>query len=333
VQIEYPVQQFNMFSLSHCITLVLFNIIGVLSQNAASYPSISTFYQFPKIGTADIESIAVRSDGSVFITRTDVPELWSIDPLGRDATLVHTFPIVASLGGIVEVRKDIFAIAGFNYTFGDNVVAPGSAHIFVADFSKVQPKYTTFPIAKSSLPDCIATWNSEQGIVLFGDNALGQIFKFDIDTGAYSVVSDDAALKPAPGAFPPFGVNGIKVGGQYVYFTSSTKSLFGRIPLREDASPAGPVEIIAETDTIVDDFVLGRDGTAYISSTWNSTIIRIGSDGKVSNFVQGIEVSGATTVMWASVFDETTLYVGTSGSTGAPVGFDAEPAHVVKLEI
>ena len=169
--------------------------------------------------------------------------------------------------------------------------------------------------------------------MLFGDNALGKIFKFDIDTGAYSVVSDDAALKPAPNAFPPFGVNGIKVGGQYVYFTSSTKSLFGRIPLREDASPAGPVETIAKTDTILDDFALGRDGTAYISSTWNETIHKIGPDGKVSNVVKGIAVGGATTIMWASVFDETALYVGTSGSTGAPVGVDAEPAHVVKLEL
>jgi hypothetical protein len=71
----------------------------------------------------DIESIAVRPEGSVLITRTDVPELWSIDPLRGDATLIHTFPVVATLEGIVEVRKDIFAIAGLNYTFGDNMVA------------------------------------------------------------------------------------------------------------------------------------------------------------------------------------------------------------------
>jgi hypothetical protein len=70
---------------------------------------------------------------------------------------------------------------------------------------------------------------------------------------------------------------------QYAYLTNSASGLFSRVPQDLDATASkGPVEVIEQTGTFLDDFALARDGTAYVVTDLNNTVLKITPDGKVS---------------------------------------------------
>lgn len=211
---------------------------------------------------------------------------------------------------------------------------PGSGFVFTADLSKHTPVFKTIEnIPQSAILNGVATFDSDQGVVLIAESLYGLIYKFSIDTGAYAIVGNDTVLKATPGA--SIGVNGVKVHRNYVYFTSSTLEKFGRIPLTKDASPAGPVEIIANTGGFLDDFVLARGGVAYLATDPNNTIISITPEGKISTvtgLLTSLEVAGDTSLAWGFEDGERVLYVATNGAQSAPVnGTIFEPGKVVKL--
>lgn len=290
-------------------------------------------FQFENNGSW-VENIVTRRNGQLLITRLDVPELWTVNPTQGSGSLLYTFPNVTSLAGIAEVYPDVFAVAGFKIGSNPPATFPGSGLIFTVDLRNETPAFKTVGgISQSVIPNGIATFGAQKGVILVAESGLGLIHKFDIDTGATSVVSNDATLQAGPGGST--GVNGIKVHGNHVYFTSSTKQLFGRIPLTKDAAPAGPVEIIAETSTFLDDFVLAEDGTAYVATNSNNTVLKITNDGKTETVVgalTSLEVAGATSLAWSC--DGKEAYVATCGGQRVKVnGTLVEPGKVVKIAL
>lgn len=288
----------------------------------------STIFQFPQNGSW-IENIASRRNGNLLITRLDVPELWSIDPKQKTASLVHSFSNVSSLCGISEIREDVFAIAGITFDAATGTLSPGSGTIFIADMKSGDFKRIG-SIAGSLVLNGLTAFDSQ--IVLVGDSTAGILYKFHVDNGAYSIVSEDEALKGRT------GVNGVKLhesdGQKYVYFTSSTQSKIGRIPLTADGSAGGPVEITATIpDTFLDDFVLTGRGVAFVATGRNNTVLRAAPNGQTSTVVgslDSLEVAGGTSLAWG--VGEKELYVATSGGQSGPVnGTLIEPAKVVKL--
>jgi hypothetical protein len=299
--------------------------------------NVSPIYQFPNNGSW-IENIAVRRNGQLLVTRLDVPELWSIDPKHRAASLLHSFSEVTSLAGITEVREDVFAIAGFNFSTTTGQTYPGSGRILLADLSKQSPSFKAFGnIPQSILLNGIATFDPCPGVILIAESIFGLVYKLDLDTGAYALVSNDTALQAAPDASSPVGVNGLKVRGNYLYFTSSSLGKFGRLPLTKNALPAGPIEISASLGEFLDDFVLARDGTAFIATDFGNTVIKVIPDGSISTVagsITSLEVAGDTSLAWAPGVAEKVLYVATGGAQSAPVnGTIIEPAKIVTLHL
>jgi hypothetical protein len=266
------------------------------TSRTAKAAGVSVIYQFPS-NTTWLENIIVRSNGQLLTTRLDAPELWAIDPETKIASLLHTFSGVSSLAGITELQKDVFAIAGLKFDANPPKLYPGSGTIFTADLRAKPSVYKTVGTLQESLVlNGLTTWDAKKGIVLVGDSSLGLVQKFDISTGIATNVSRDPLLTGSR------GVNGLKSHENYLYFTNSAQHIFGRMPLSKEAKPAGPVEVVAQTDVFLDDFVLDRDGGAYIATNSNNTVIKVTKDANVDVVAGGptnSDVAGSTSLAWA----------------------------------
>ncbi|KAF7588513.1 hypothetical protein BBP40_005650 [Aspergillus hancockii] len=335
-----------MYCLSN-VALSLYALVSIIATPTLALPSapransassVSTVFQFDHNGTW-FENIAVRPNGDILATRLDVPEVWTINPANPNAkeagSLLYDFPEATGLLGITPIDKDVYAVVTGNFSITTVTTTPGSYVIWSLDLSGKGRQ----PAAKvlSRLPDA----EFLNGIVKFGkslllvtDSAKGVIWRVDLTTGKYSQALSDPTMLPASGQPNAVGVNGIDVLGNYVYYTSTTQMLFGRIPVDDKASATGPVEVLASGFT-PDDFMLTRDGTAYITTNPQNGLLKVDPHGRVQLAAGNefkITVGGSTGV--ASSKNDSVLYVTTSGAQFSPILCQTiEPAKVVAIHV
>ncbi|PYH47647.1 uncharacterized protein BP01DRAFT_414485 [Aspergillus saccharolyticus JOP 1030-1] len=293
-----------------------------------------TLFQYARNGTW-LENVAVRSNGDVLVTRLGVPELWSVDPRGqRNASLIETFPNSRSLFGITEISEDVFALVAGNFSMG-SLSTPGTYAIWKIDL-------TTSDHPETSLITKVPKADFLNGLTLFNNNTLlstdsakGVIWRIDITHGNYSIAfSDPATMKPAPNSPKPVGINGIEVRNNYVYYTSTTGMLFARVRFNEYAAPVGRVEILARGFT-PDDFVLSRNGTAYVAANAENSVLKVEPSGRVTLIAGNLfttDLAGVTALALSRSQD--VLYAVTAGGQFEPVlGAIIEPAKVVAIQL
>jgi hypothetical protein len=313
-----------------------FLIHSVYSNGASS--SESLIYQFQNKGSW-AENLAIRPNGQLLVTRTDVPQLWLIDPAKKAGSLLNTFSNVTGLLGITATGQDQYAIIGSQIDLATVTVAPESNVVFPLKLQGTSPQAgSAIPITNAQLLNGITTFSTHGGnTALLADSGLGLVYKLDLHTGAYSVAIDDPTMKKVGTA--PIGINGIKVLENYVYYTSSSQSLFCRVPVDKDVNPTGPVKVVANlTGYFLDDFAITKDGTAYITTNPNNQILKVTPDGKytvVAGSPGSLDVAGATAALLSCPDGKKTqLYVTTDGGQVAPVnGTVTEPAKVVVLDL
>ena len=309
--------------------------VGFLSQTVAA-ASLSLVYQFSEVGSW-VENIAVRPNGRLLVTRADVPQLWEVDPGTKTASLVHTFPNVSSLTGISEISHDSYAVAGLVVDLQTFAATPGTCAVFKVTYCKASS--STKPTV--SLINEIQEANFLNGLttldprhVLIADSGRGVVWHLDVFTGTYFVAVDDPAFKIDATTNIPLGVNGIKIWHEYLYFTSTSQQLFGRIALDGQGQPTTPAHIIAR-GFIPDDFSLAEDSTAYIQTDPLNTVLRVNRDGKVSTVagaLTSLELAGATSSAWHRGLVGKVLYITATGGIAAPVnGTAVEPGKIVKM--
>ncbi|KAI2788105.1 hypothetical protein POX_f08492 [Penicillium oxalicum] len=303
--------------------------------------TIETVFQFPNNGSW-IVNLVERRDGSLLLTRLDTPEVWSLDPATGTAELVHSFPMVTSCFGISEIEDDVFAVVIGNFSSTTYQPTPGSFVVQKIDFSNAAARteganagHTVSEIA--AIPEAVAlngmtSFTRESHLVLIADSPVGLGWKLNTQSGEYSVALNNTKLRPAEGQALPLGVNGLKVLNDYVYYSSTTRMEFGRVKVNSEAMPVGDYETIA-SGFLPDNFDVASDGTAYIATDPQNSVVRITPSGQIA-LVGGGQLStqmpGATSCRLTS--DEKTVYVGTSGGQVAPVlGQFMEPAKVVKI--
>lgn len=308
-----------------------------LQLRESDAPFLQTVFQFSNIPSW-IENLVVRDDGTLLVTRTDVPELWSVNPFSHTASLIYTFPAASGCVGILEYAPKVFAVMCLEVTLATATALPGSGIVWKVDLSK--PGSTPIISQIAALKESIFL----NGITLLDETALisdstkGVIWRLNLHTGAHSIALSDPTMLPAPGAPIPIGINGIKVHRGYVYFTSTTQEKFCRVPFNKDGRATGPVEVLA-TGSVQDDLILTRDGRAYIATNSENTIVEWKQGQKDFKVIAGnlnsSAVAGSTAVQFArkgNDIDEETLYVTTSGGLAAPVnGTFTEPGKVVKI--
>src|ERR1700753_1191028 len=82
------------------------------------------------------ENAAVRPDGTILLTRVDVPEVWLIDPVAKSGQSLLKFPSpITSITGVTELTPDLFAIGAGQYDLQKGTVH-GSWEVWTADLSE-----------------------------------------------------------------------------------------------------------------------------------------------------------------------------------------------------
>lgn len=306
---------------------------------ASTLLSTRVVFQYENKGTW-LENIAVRRDGTLLVTRVDAPELWAVDPATGAGSVLITLPApFTSLTGITETMPDVFAIGVGQYDMAKGAVQ-GSWEIWLFSLASGTDgaqaslrKITAVPDA--GLINGLTTWDANT--ILAVDSTHGSVYKVDLTSGDLTVALTDELMTPGPNAFIPIGINGVKVRDGYVYFTNSMRTSLNRVPVDEHATATGPVEIVA-SGFPNDDFAFDADGTAYIVTHPQNTLVKVVAGSSEAVTVAGkqdsLEIGGGTACAFGrKEEDKGILYVVTAGALAMPVNGEVEPAKVVAVTI
>jgi len=297
-------------------------------------------YQFPH--PTWIENLAIRKNGQILVTTLTTPELFLVDPSNSaKSILVHKFPDVLGLTGIIEVKEDVFYVAGGNFNLSEFSNEQGSYTVWEVDLrsfdtnSEAKVRKVT-KIAESGLLNGMEYSDSLADSIMIADSEVGAVWKVNVDTGKYEIMIQLDEMKPPPPPGMQMGINGIKVREGYLYWTNTAKELVCRIKIDGEGKASGDVEAIA-SNCLVDDFTVDTKGQLWLAQNFWNTVAAIKLDGEVVGVAghrDQLTVAGGTSCQFGRTEkDKHVLYVVTSGGLASPVnGVSTEGGKVVAID-
>jgi hypothetical protein len=150
--------------------------------------------------------------------------------------------------------------------------------------------------------------------LLITDSVVGGIWAVDLATGANSLaLQDDTMLSPAGATFA-VGIDGFRIKGNNLYYTVFAGGILRRIQV---------------------EFPSAADGTAYVVTNPENTVVKIAAAGGKPTLVAGnigsLALAGASSALLSKVTPNV-LYITTSGGVAAPVnGTLSESGKIMKL--
>lgn len=292
-------------------------ISSCLNQNDPSLPLQSrTIFQFGAGNDMTfLENIASRGNGDLLVTMA-VPQanVFAIqNPMSSCPTMVPVFQVPGSNGthGITEIasRPDVFAVVAGNISLSGNPAngVLGSNSLWELDLRTSGSAPAPGPITgvgpDPSCPPALPLEATARKIadmtmaprlnglaavpgtsaVLVGDSQLGVAFRVDTATGAVTTALDFPEMKPVPGAGSAddaLGLNGMKVRGGALYFTTAASRTVYRIAIMPDGSgplPGAAVETIAAVPTAswMDDIDVRDDGSLWVTTNTGNTLLAL----------------------------------------------------------
>ncbi|KAH8763638.1 hypothetical protein F5883DRAFT_498268 [Diaporthe sp. PMI_573] len=270
-------------------------ISSCLNQNDPSLPLQSrTIFQFgPGNDATFLENIASRANGDILMTMA-VPQsnVFAIqNPMTSCPTMVPVFQIPGSNGthGIAEIatRPDVFAVVAGNISLSGNPAngVLGSNSVWELDLRTSGSAVTARKIADLPMAPRLNGLAAVPGtsVMLVGDSQLGVAFRLDTATGAVTTAVDVPEMKPVPGAGSAddaLGLNGMKVRGGALYFTTAASRTVYRIAIQPDGSgplPGAAVETIAAVPTAswMDDIDIRDDGSLWVTTNTGNTLLAL----------------------------------------------------------
>ncbi|KAJ5159123.1 uncharacterized protein N7500_008774 [Penicillium coprophilum] len=293
----------------------------------AHSPILREIYRFPN-GTW-LENIAVRPNGNLLVAVLSTAELWEIDPSTpsgpSSARLVHHFDGAEDADGITELSPDLYAVIASNSVWTIDLRSHESA------------KPTLIAKLPAGYLNGIATLD-EGNAVAITDSQLGRVWRLDIRSGTYDVIHQDETMAANTDMGLLLGVNGLKIVGDYMYYSNTPKRIFCRVRIDTHTGQAsGPYEVISN-DTMADDFAIGPHGIGYLAGIRDNVVIRVFPNG-YHEIIAGSK--GSTDLMTATSAafgrtrkDHNVLYVTTGGETELPVnGTSTRGGKVMALSV
>ena len=268
--------------------------------------------------------------------------MFLVDPTDPSKTvLIHRFPDITGVGGIIEVGHDKFYVAGGIFDLKTMVNQPGSYKLWEVDMSNFERDgqatvSLVMNLDKIACPNGLELLSKSDETILAADCEAGAVFKIDVANKTHEIAVQVDEMKNPEKPFIPIAINGITVHKGYLYWTNTSKALFCRIEIGSDGKATGEVEIIHE-GLIGDDFCFDRDDGAWISQNPFNTITVAKADGKLvtaAGKIDKFDVAGAT----ACQFDrrsgnEHLLYVVTNGGLAGPInGSGVEGGKVTVID-
>ncbi|KAJ8115239.1 hypothetical protein OPT61_g3064 [Boeremia exigua] len=285
-----------------------------------------------------LENIAVRANGDLLVTQFNpTPVLYTVtNPMSKRAEpkAIYEFTSITKILGIIETHPDTFVIVGGNATANATGYA-GSFSAWEVRFSKSTMQTTKIAdITDAMFLNGVVSVPTAPHIVLIADSQFGLLFRLDTKTGASEIIADRPEFKPNAERFNApvgFGINGVKIKDGYLYFSNSNLVNIYRVPITRDGYIArgghAAVELYADLNsltTFLDDFEIGKEGTLWVTTNTDNTIIAVSPGGRRLQVVAGakdqLTVAGATGAAFGrTAKDRHVLYVSTTGGLGAPV--------------
>ncbi|CAG5179566.1 uncharacterized protein ALTATR162_LOCUS9350 [Alternaria atra] len=291
-----------------------------------------------------VENIAVRSNGNLLVTLVDRPELYHVDPFHNTATLVTNLEGEAhalSLLGITEMAPDIFVFVAGNFSISRSAPDPASYSVWQIDFNRggeCEKISEIERLPEASFLNGMTALDRREGTVLISDSVRGVVWRLNIWTGKYEVVLEDMTMKPVQNVPLILGINGIRIFQGYAYYVNAIKGLFCRTRIDLSTGKAsGPYEILA-TDVFGDDFIMSKEGVAFITENGENSLVRVDAGGTRSLVAGGVNstlIAGATSAAFGRTWiDQDILYVTTAGGQAAPVnGTYTEAGKIVAIYV
>ncbi|ERS98192.1 uncharacterized protein SPSK_06508 [Sporothrix schenckii 1099-18] len=248
---------------------------------------------------ASVENIAVRSNGQILATNMNSATLYSVDPVAKTAATAVVVTGASGLSGIGEVAPDVFAVIG----------GSGKA-VYKVDFTSGTPRTSLVKaIKEASNLNGLAVFDNDT--VLVADAGKGNVYRFSVSTGAYSVVLTDPTMAPSGGI--PFGIDGIKYKDGVVWYTNIFKNSFHKVPVDPvTAKATGPV-VTLWSNLMGDDLCFGPNGKIYVATNGKNSVVEV--DPAVGKPNQVASVTGSTSCAFGRTEkDKDVIYVG--GSSG-----------------
>ncbi|MCJ1234534.1 hypothetical protein MMC14_002495 [Varicellaria rhodocarpa] len=220
-----------------------------LIPRASSY-NVDVIHEFPK-GTW-VENLAVRENGQLLATLLSTPEVFLIDPQGLHAPVfIHKFQATTGCTGIVEAFADVFYVVTGNFSFSTFEYRLGAAIVKkVADFPKA-----AFLNGATAL--------SLPGYIIVSGSGLGAVWRLNVLTGQVTEVIQDPTM--APTSFPAFGINGVKIRNNALYFTNINTENLVSISINPNGTAAGSAKVVASGISGLDDFIFDKNGDVFLA--------------------------------------------------------------------
>jgi hypothetical protein len=220
-----------------------------------------TIYQFPK--PTWIENIIATRSGPLLVTLINPGEVHVVDPATNSSSFVSSFANLNATLGITEFAPDVFAVVAGNFTWSTVTTDPGSYSVWKLDLrngTSYSSVSKIVDIPESRLLNGMAA--VDDNTLLISDSGIGHVVKVDIAAGTYSVAIDHPSMKPVIGTHLDLGINGLKINGGYLYFTSSGLNTVMRVPIDKTGAVVGEYQTLASNYTaFLDDCAVTDDGT------------------------------------------------------------------------
>ncbi|KAJ3145862.1 hypothetical protein HDU86_000629 [Geranomyces michiganensis] len=295
-------------------------------------PRAWTVAHFPK--STWLENIAVRANGKLLVT-TLLPNaaLYQIDPFQphRKPVIVADFTSATAAGafGIAELSNDRFYVGTNNFS-NPTTAKPNTiwkinmAKFDAAPYGKKHIEKVIDITDPNALINGVTALDKRAGTLLLADSNQGHVYVLDTVVRSYKKVQDDASMKALPDSTLQIGINGIQLRGSTLYFTNTDHKTLTKVAIAKDGTALGPYEHVATLNNtiVVDDFAIGQNGNAYITTGPTNSIERVKPDGTITRIAGGQAnstlLAGTTAAQFGrTARDRNVLYVTTNGGLAA----------------
>ena len=272
------------------------------------------------------ENLAIRRNGNLLITDVANPKVYELDLDGAVPGLpstVYTFPNATGVTGIIETTPDIFVVVAGIWNSNTWLSTYGSFAIWSIDYSEEKttilgPKVSLI----AELSECYALngiiklpWNPTT--VLIADSVKGVIWRMDTVSGAYGISIENQLFTNT--TLFPIGINGIPAYDNDMYFINSAQRTYGRVPLNQDGSAAGKIQILQRAPADVeayDDLNMDWKGSIWVA-THPDVVSEISLQGTTQSYTasgNGAELAQPTSIRLGRSDKGHLLYVTCAGN-------------------
>jgi hypothetical protein len=279
--------------------------------------------------------VAVQANGNLVLVFLDRPEVHEINPRDRNPVpkLLHRFEGSSHVTGITEISPGVFAVIVGKNLIGNTLGGEWSLWKLDLNGSANSPQVTkiTANIPKASLMNGLELLSPQA--VLASDTVQGTIYRIDLQTGTTSFPFKSKELRGGIMSNVNFGLNGIKISGNYLYYTNTLGGAFVKIPIdRVTGAATGKAKVLATGLTGLDDFAIAPSGNeAFLVNQFTNEVVRVDLSGTdkveklAGNPKSGLILGPCAAAFGRSKADERTLYVVTSGQAAVSTPKDAGP--------